>query len=131
MVVLDSTFIIHFLKNKRNAIEKAKTFHEPIFTTRLNVFEILKGIYSSEGLRVEKELAVFNSFLQGITVLELDVRSANQAANIFAELNKQGKTVQDGDILIAAIALANGENAIITENVRDFSKVRGVKIEIY
>ncbi len=131
MVVLDSTFIIHFLKNNRNAIEKAKVFSEPIYTTRLNVFEILKGIYLAEESQAEKELTTFNSFLQGIAILELDAKSANQAAKIFAELNKQGKTVQDSDVLIAAIALANGENSIITQNVKDFAKIPRIKAEGY
>lgn len=131
MVVLDSTFIIHFLKNKTNAVEKAKALSEPVYTTRLNVFEILKGVYLAEQSQAEKELTNFNSFLQGIGVLELDVKSANEAAKIFAELNKQGRTVQDTDVLIAAIALTNRENIIVTQNVKDFSKIPGIKVESY
>ncbi|MBI5051630.1 hypothetical protein HZC08_02615, partial [Candidatus Micrarchaeota archaeon] len=46
MVVLDSTFIIHFLKNKKNAVDRIRAASEPIATTRINVFEILVGIYS-------------------------------------------------------------------------------------
>ncbi|MBI4406717.1 type II toxin-antitoxin system VapC family toxin [Candidatus Micrarchaeota archaeon] len=131
MVVLDSTFIIHFFKNKRSAIEKAKAFPEPVCTTRLNVFEILKGIYSAEEPQTGKELTTFNSFLQSIRILELDVKSANEAAKICAALNKQGKTMQDSDVLIAAIALANDESTIVTQNVRDFAKIPGIKVEGY
>ena len=38
MVVLDTTFIIHFLKNKENALQKLK-INEPVYTTRLNIFK--------------------------------------------------------------------------------------------
>ena len=131
MVVLDTTFIIHFLNNKKNAIEKANTFSEPVSTTRLNVFEVLVGIHSKKSEETENALLFFNDFLYSVKVLELDQKSAELAARISAELNRKGQTVYDNDILIAAIALTNNENTIITENVKDFSKIKGLKIEKY
>ena len=131
MVVLDTTFIIHFLKNKQNAIEKARTISEPSYTTRINVFETLVGIYLKKPQEIDNALEIFNKFLDEVIILELNEKSAKQAAKISAQLNKDGNTVQDKDILIAAIALVNGQGNIITDNVKDFSKIPGIIVEKY
>ncbi len=131
MVVLDTTFIIHFLKNKQATIEKMRDFSSPLYTTRLNVFEVLVGIHRKGQDQVETALSAFNMFLEGISILELDQKSTEIGARIYAELDKNGETVQHKDVLIAAIALANGETSIITQNVKDFAKIPGIKVEGY
>ncbi len=131
MVVLDSTFIIDFLKNKRNALEKTKRFSEKVSTTRINVFEVLVGIQLKKPEEKEKALVIFSDFLQMLTVLELDAINTELAAKIYADLHRGGKTVAYKDVLIAAIAMAKGEETIITENARDFEKIKGIKAEKY
>lgn len=130
MVVLDTTFIIHFLKNKPNAIGKARTLNEPSYTTRINIFETLVGIYLKKPEEIADALEIFNNFLNEVIILELDQKSASLAAKISARLGKDG-TVYDNDIIIAAIALSNDQNTIITENVKDFSKIPGIIVEKY
>lgn len=131
MVVLDSTFIIHFLKNKEHAVRKAREFSDEIATTQINVYELLVGIYSKEYEERQKELSVFNDFLGSITILEFDEKSAHCAARIAAQLNKAGQTVDSIDVIVAAIAISNGEKTIVTQNAKDFSKIPGLKVESY
>ncbi|MBI5227100.1 type II toxin-antitoxin system VapC family toxin [Candidatus Micrarchaeota archaeon] len=131
MVVLDTTFIIHFLKNKQSALRKVKTLSSDVFTTRINVFEVLVGIYFQKSDVKEKELKIFYAFLDSITILELDATSTDGAARISAELKQKGQDVNETDALIAAIALTNGENVIITENVKHFSRIPGITAENY
>ena len=131
MVVVDSTFLIHFLRNDTRATTKATNFSEQIFTTRINVFEILIGVYNKKSEQRERALTAFYALLDSITVLELDARSANEAARLSAELNKIGETVEKADMLIAAIALSNEEHTIITANAKDFLKIPGIKVESY
>ena len=46
MKCLDTTFLIDFLKNDRRAINKALEIKDQsLFTTSVNVFEVLLGIY--------------------------------------------------------------------------------------
>jgi predicted nucleic acid-binding protein len=129
MVVLDSTFLIHLLLERKNARKKAESLPDKITTTRINVFEVLIGIYSNSDS--EKALQIFNELVDSIEVLELDSDSANRAALLAAELNKKGETVAYNDILIAAIAMENGEDTIITQNMRDFSRIRGMNAQNY
>lgn len=131
MVVLDSTFLIDFLKNRPLAILKSRDFDNDISTTRLNVFEILVGIYRRPPNTQKRDLDSFYDFLNSINILELDRKSANEAAKISSELIRSGKMVPEIDILIAAISLSNGQNRIITQNTKDFSKIPGLKVENY
>lgn len=131
MVVLDTTFLIHFLKNKQNALAKAKSLGVEVSTTRLNIFEFLIGVYYEKDVETEKMFGIFNDFLDSIRILELDATSADTAAKISVDLRRKGLTVKDNDILIAAIALTNGEETIITQNTKDFSKIKGIKADGY
>ena len=131
MVVLDTTFLIHFLKKKQNAIMKAKLLPKDAATTRINVFEILVGIYLKKSEERETALKIFYDFLDSITVLELDAKSTDEAARISAELRQKGETVTEADVLIAAIALVNGKKTIVTENTAHFSKIPGIIVEGY
>ena len=63
-------------------------------------------------------------------IADLDHKSAVCAAEIFAKSIKQGRTLPFSDCLIAGIALANNET-ILTRNVKDFSRIEGLKIEDY
>lgn len=131
MVVLDTTFIIHLLRGNQKAASKSKELPVPSYTTRLNVFEVLIGVYSKNQFESSRALAILNDLLSSIKVLELDDKSGHLAAKLAAELNKNGQTIATSDILIAAIALANGQDTIVTQNVKHFSRVPGLKVETY
>ena len=131
MVVLDTTFIIHFLKNKSGAVRKAEKFSGSFCTTRINVFEVLIGIYFKKTGESEVALSRFSDFLRQLKILELDSHGADYAAKISAELNRTGKTVSHTDVLIAGIALAHGQDTILTENTAHFSRIKGINVESY
>ena len=131
MVVLDTTFLIHLLRNTQNAGEKLSTLSEPFCTTRINLFEVLKGVYLKNSEEKESALSIFKEFIKTFKVLELDASSTHIAAIISAELRKKGETVDSADLLIAGIALSNGENRIVTQNVKDFSKIPHIQVENY
>ena len=128
MVVLDSTFLIDFLKNKPSAVSKVKSFSDQVYTTRLNIFELLVGAYRKNN---EHELSVVLDLAHSINILELDDKSALKAAQIQAELMQKGEMSPEIDVLIASIALSNGDKTIVTQNVKDFVKIPGIKVESY
>ncbi|MEK6981296.1 MAG: PIN domain-containing protein [Candidatus Micrarchaeota archaeon] len=131
MVVLDTTFIIHFLKNKENALQKAQEINEPVYTTRLNIFEILAGINLKKEEEKQPAFSIFNDFLYSVKILELDEKSTKKAAEIYAYLHKKGETVDKIDVLIASMGITNNQEKIITDNVKDFSKIPGIIVEKY
>ena len=50
------------------------------------------------------------------------------SGDIYANLRKKGTPVDDIDILIAGIAIAN-DLVLVTNNRRDFEKIEGLEIE--
>ena len=58
MILLDTTFLIDLLREKKNAISKAieLTDKSRLVTTYINVYEVLLGIYCIEGIDYEKKL---------------------------------------------------------------------------
>jgi tRNA(fMet)-specific endonuclease VapC len=61
-------------------------------------------------------------------VLELDRPALDAAARIYRTLRHTGNLIEDADILIAAVALAN-DAILVTRNVRHFGRVAGLRLE--
>ena len=131
MICLDSTFIIDFMRNEEAAVKKAASFGSHIlFTTQVNVFELLFGELSEKEV-MRKRLLSLQSFLDRINILNLDRESAMKSAEIAANLSKKGRPIGHLDSIIAGIALTNGVNAILTRNVKDFSKIKELNVIAY
>ena len=133
MKILDSTIIIDLLRGEKKAVTKIRELEAgrtQLFTTQVNVFEIVQGIYAN-GRHVDEELIAFETLLNKIKMLDLNYFAAHQAGKLAGELRRKGTTVATGDLLIAGIALANKFSTIVTHNEKDFSKIPGIKVESY
>ena len=63
-----------------------------------------------------------DDFVSGVTVLPVDASIARVFGEIKADLRRQGKLIEDFDLLLAATALANGLT-LVTNNVAHFERV--------
>lgn len=132
-VILDSTILIDLLNGDETAsgkINELENRGEEIFTTQINVFEVVQGIYAY-GEKVDEELAAFQLLLEKVRCLDLNYLSAYYSGKISGELNGRKIKVPAGDLLIAGIGMANNINTIVTKNEKDFSKIPGAKVERY
>lgn len=75
-----------------------------------------------------KLLARVESVLTFIPVLPLDIPADGEYGGIRAELEAAGQIIGMNDLLIAAHAYAL-KVTLVTNNVREFSGIRGLKIE--
>jgi tRNA(fMet)-specific endonuclease VapC len=73
-------------------------------------------------------LAQVDAILGSIEILALDVPADAEYAGIRAELEAAGKPIGPNDFLIAAHAYALGAT-LVTANVEEFQRVRGLRIE--
>ena len=64
----------------------------------------------------------------GCEVLDFPERAAEHYADIRADLKSRGKLIGANDLLIAAHARGLGLT-LITNNIREFSRVRGLQLE--
>ena len=75
-----------------------------------------------------KLLAKVEGVLQTIPVLPLDIPADTDYGGLRAELEAAGQPIGANDLLIAAHALALGLT-LVTNNTREFGRVRGLKVE--
>ncbi len=130
-MLLDTTFLIDFLRGEEKAIKfMQKNESGLIFTTEINVFEIVTGVYASKD-NIKEYLERINALLSNLIVLNLDRKSSIKAGEITGNLIKQGQKIQETDCLIAAIALTNGLNVIVTENKKHFERIKEIEVLSY
>lgn len=128
MKVLDATFLIDLMRNNRKAILQFSN-EQGLFTTQINMYEVLKGLFRH---KVSKQnLLEIMQIFEDIRVLPLDDGAIITAAEIAAQLSSEGKIISDCDILTAGIALSRGMNTIITRNVKDFQRIKGIIVQSY
>jgi len=129
MILLDSSFIIDFIRNDQSAVNKLDALKDNVlFTTGINVFEVFFGLYAKDR---KKDIDILKEFFNNLTIINLDYKSAMTASKIGSELSKTGKIIELNDILIAGMMLANGCNSILTRNKEHFSRIKGLNVISY
>lgn len=127
-ICLDSTVIIDFLNGRKEAIEVIQRYREnSFFTTEINVFEVLVGIYLKKTVD-EQELTKANNFFNNLNILPFDDGCGGEAATIHSSLAKSTKVIEQADIFIGAIIKSNGYSKIITRNKDHFSRIKGIEV---
>ena len=78
--------------------------------------------------RKQENIALAQTLLGAFRSLFFDDAAADHAAHVRAALEAAGTSIGPNDLLIAAIALANGLT-LVTHNTREFGRVPGLGIE--
>jgi tRNA(fMet)-specific endonuclease VapC len=88
--------------------------------------ELFFGAMKSKSVEVTLEKQ--RKFLEPYRTLPFDDAAALIYGKVRAELETKGTPIGPNDLLIAAIALAN-QLTLVSGNVREFSRVSGLRIE--
>jgi tRNA(fMet)-specific endonuclease VapC len=134
MFVLDTDTLTHLLHGHPQVVERRSQVTEEVVLTAVTRIEVLQGRFASvmkaedaEQLRLaQQRLADSERQLATFDILPIDAAAAAE----FETLTKTKglRRLGRGDLLIAAIALAN-KATLVTRNRRDFQKVPGLVIE--
>ncbi len=104
---------------------------EEMFLSVVSASELLHGVYHAKepGTR-SKRLAFVEAVLIAFPVLEIDLATARSHAQLWSDLEKAGIMVGIHDSWLAATCMAHGL-AIVTDNVREFARIPGLRIETW
>ena len=123
MTFIDTSVIIDFLAGDEKIVSLVKELSEKeiIKTTTITEYELLKH-------KTELKRQVAEKFLSAITVCPFDRSSARKAALLFEKLSKAGRMINENDLLIAGISLANDE--LLLTRDQKFGAIDDVNIKI-
>lgn len=131
MIGVDSTFLVDLLKSKANHNLFSPYAEEDLCTCEIVVYEVLQGLYGSKYFN-EKLLEAFEALLDTFTfIFPIDRKASRMAAKIGSQLLRTGNKIGHSDILIAGSFLANGCTTILTRNVKDFERIKEMRVLFY
>lgn len=125
--MLDTNIISDILRNPRGAAARRARAEgwTAICTSAIAECELAFGVKKSGAERLRDRIA---AFLSNCRALPFDPQYSADFADIRVTLEKAGTPIGPFDLLIAAHARALGLT-LVTDNVREFSRVDGLKIE--
>ena len=128
MYMLDTNAIIMAVRHPDWPIcEKVKAhLGVDLCISSITYGELVYGINKSSS--PEKNRVAITRILLGIKVLNFDQLAAEHFGDIFADLDKKHMRIGDRDMLIAGHARSLGYT-LVTNNVREFSRVEGLLYE--
>jgi tRNA(fMet)-specific endonuclease VapC len=112
LVCLGTDILVALLRGDeeaKGAIAALEDQGETINTTVITAYELLKGAAASTR---EKSGSDVTGLLSQLGILTLTVEACSEAAQILPALRKNGRTIGEFDILIAAIAISNREDLL-------------------
>lgn len=95
------------------------------YTTCINLYEFLRGLAF-----IGKNIDEFKSWIElNLNVVCIDNKSLKIASRIYAELRKSGEIIEDPDLLIASLCIAN-DLSLKTNNKKHFRRLErfGLKL---
>jgi tRNA(fMet)-specific endonuclease VapC len=130
LILLDTNACIAIITGRKpsvrarlsNALDAGDVAMVPSITS----FELWFGAVNSD--RVEANRQALSYFLQDFEILPFDEEDARIAGAIRLDLKRKGTPIGTYDVLIAAQAVRHGA-LLVTANVREFSRVPGLRWE--
>lgn len=125
---IDTSVVINYLKGDQKWIRVLNGLKNELYINHIVVAELSEGIYRVGNPR-KMENAI-DDFISGMNeILPLDVITAKRFGGIRANLRKQGKEVEDFDILIGATCLSY-DLTLITANRKHFERIDDLNIVV-
>jgi len=128
--VVDTTFLISLLRGDPRTLEKAEELDGEggAATTVINVFEAAYGTFRGMS-DPTKRLEALDRLISNLDVLDLGYAAAMRAAENSGTLDRRGAGIDPLDSLVAAIALANGAESLVTRNTTHFERIPELNVE--
>lgn len=126
--MLDTNITIQIIRGRSPHLISRLTGHSvgDVLISAISVAELWFGVARSQ--YVEQNARALEQFLLPIEVVPFDERAAIFYGRVRAGLARQGMPIGPLDTLIAAHALSL-DAVLVTNNVNEFSRVPGLRVE--
>ena len=99
-----------------------------VYISSITVSELLVGVYYADSdARKTRRSAFVESVLDVVPVLNFNAKEARVHGGLFATLARQGQMIGAHDLIIAATAIVHN-CTLLTENIKEFERVPGLKV---
>jgi tRNA(fMet)-specific endonuclease VapC len=127
MLILDSNTISYYFRGDPQVVLRLQALSPAdVAVPAIVEYELRYGLLRLPPLAAVPRLAALAALLRPMQVLPFDSECAAQAARLRAELEATGTPIGPHDTLIAATVLRH-QATLVTRNVREFSRVRGLQ----
>ena len=128
MYLLDSNICIYLINGRPiKVVQKIKEYNPPeIKLSSISIAELEYGVSKSENR--EKNRQALIDFASAFDIVDFNDDDAEIYGMIRADLEKKGQIIGPYDMQIAAQAISRNM-VLVTNNVREFCRVKNLKIE--
>ena len=126
--LIDTDILSLFLRGNANVIKRFKEYlseYSQLTFSIITYYEIKSGLLFRDS---RKQLVSFLEFSKYNSILSVNEHSATISSEIYSDLRKQGLLIDDIDLLIAGIAIAN-DLVLVTHNTDHFSRIKKLAIQ--
>jgi tRNA(fMet)-specific endonuclease VapC len=125
--LLDTNICVYLINGNDQLKQKVRDVGvSNIAVSNAVLAELYYGVYNSS--KIKSNLATIEAFSKHLTRFPDSIDSARLFGIIKADLKKQGKPIEDFDVLVASIAIANN-CILVTHNTNHFSRIAGLQLE--
>lgn len=124
--LLDTNICIHFFRGKFDLMNKFQEVKiDSCAISEITLAELVFGAENSS--HPKKNLKLIDDFTEQVKILPI-FNSIPVYAKEKVRLRTKGKMISDFDLLIGSTAIAN-DLIMVTENIQEFKRIKGIKIE--
>lgn len=126
--LIDTDILSFYFKGNKKIAKKIEKYLEEFECLNISIityYEILSGLKFKDA---KKQLNLFRLFAKENKVLPITEHSIEISSEIYSQTRKLGNPLDDIDLLIAGIALAN-KMTLVTNNEKHFLKIRNLPVQ--
>jgi tRNA(fMet)-specific endonuclease VapC len=126
--LLDTNICVLLIRQKSPQVLAHLTTQgiDDVCISSITAAELQYGVHKSS--QIDQNQQALDQFLLPLNILPFDLPAAQRYGQVRATLERQGLPIRSLDTLIAAHALS-AQLTLVTNNVREFSRVAGLSIE--
>ncbi|EDP74837.1 type II toxin-antitoxin system VapC family toxin [Hydrogenivirga sp. 128-5-R1-1] len=128
LYMLDTDTCSYIIRNRpqhvKEKLEEVERNHT-IGLSSVVVSELFYGAYKKGSRRLVR---LVESFVDYFEIYDYDLRAAVEYGRLRAELERKGITIGAYDLQIAAHAISLNA-VLVTNNLREFERIKGLKVE--